>query len=37
VRIPLKPGVNTLLLSVESAAGHGPPAVDTLRLVFRVE
>src|SRR5262245_26714691 len=37
VRIPLRPGVNTLLLSVESAAGNGPPAVDTLRLVFRVE
>ena len=37
VRIPLRPGVNTLVLSVKGAAGNGPAAADTLRLVFRVE
>lgn len=38
VRIPLRAGVNTLILSVEGgAAGSEPPAVDTVRLVFRVE
>lgn len=37
VRIPLRPGVNTLVLSVEGAAGGSQPAVDTLRLGFRVE
>jgi hypothetical protein len=37
VRIPLRPGLNTLMLSVEGAAGNRPAAADTLRLVFRVE
>ncbi len=37
VRVPLRPGVNTLVLSVEGALTSGVPATDTLRLVFRVE
>ena len=37
VRVPVRHGVNTLVLSVESAAASGAPATDTLRLVFRVE
>jgi hypothetical protein len=37
VRIPLRPGVNTLVLSVAGAPGGGQPTADSLRLVFRVE
>jgi hypothetical protein len=37
VRIPLAPGLNTLVLSVEGATAHGQIATDTHRLVFRVE
>jgi hypothetical protein len=37
VRIPLVPGPNTLVLSVEGATASGQTATDTHRLVFRVE
>jgi len=37
VSIPLVPGVNTLVLSVEGATASDQTATDTQRLVFRVE
>lgn len=37
VRIPLGPGLNTLVLSVEGSTASGQRATDTHRLVFRVE
>jgi len=37
VRIPLRPGRNTLVLSVAGATASGQPATDTHRLVLRVE
>jgi hypothetical protein len=37
VRIPLVPGPNTLLLSVEGTTASGRTVTDTHRLVFRVE
>ncbi len=37
VRIPLAPGLNTLVLSIEGITASGQTAMDTHRLVFRVE
>jgi len=37
VRIPLAPGPNTLVLSVDGDTASGLAATDTHRLVFRVE
>src|SRR5262249_32390653 len=37
VRIPLVPGPNALVLSVEGASASGQMITDTHRLVFRVE
>ena len=37
VRIPLAPGLNTLVLSIEGTTVSGQTATDTHRLVFRVE
>jgi hypothetical protein len=37
VRIPLVPGPNTLLLSVEGTTAGGRTVTDTHSLVFRVE
>jgi hypothetical protein len=37
VRIPVAPGLNTLVLSVEGQAATGQIATDTHRLFFRVE
>jgi hypothetical protein len=37
VRIPLAPGLNTLVLSVEGTTVSGQTATDTHRFVFRVE
>ncbi len=37
VRIPLAPGLNTLVLSVEGTTASGQTATDMHRLVFRVE
>ncbi len=37
VPIPLVPGVNTLVLSIEGTTASGAPATDTDRLIFRVE
>jgi len=37
VRIPLGPGLNTLVLSIEGTTASGQTATDTHRLVFRVE
>ncbi|MBI2527370.1 MAG: hypothetical protein HYV93_15460 [Candidatus Rokubacteria bacterium] len=37
VRIPLGPGLNTLVLSIEGNTASGQTATDTHRLVFRVE
>ncbi|OGK77508.1 MAG: hypothetical protein A2X52_14430 [Candidatus Rokubacteria bacterium GWC2_70_16] len=37
VRIPLGPGLNTLVLSIEGTSASGQTTTDTHRLVFRVE
>lgn len=37
VRIPLGPGLNTLVLSIEGTTASGQTPTDTHRLVFRVE
>ena len=37
VRIPLGPGLNALVLSIEGTTASGQTATDTHRLVFRVE